>query len=224
MQVHILFLLLLVLCTAAQAQTKAVQLSNVQLLYAERLPNGQDDPSSPNAKLVPIFRKMESRSGIEASVTDGVSGIDLIKLAADRTAHKYGYLELPPVLLGGFVRAFNAHGVHSFPMFRTTMRTQAQAKEIAAALEQRYGLETQPAKFSLLILPYRAAYHESGDAIVRIGLTLYDVDAKQWIWLYQLNVPLGPTLGRTKDADADTLAAGVMSDFLKRGWLAPAQK
>lgn len=164
-------------------------LSTLQVVYVEDLPK-EDAPT----QIITLLKRFEPSSDsqriTEAAITTNESIYRARKIVIDS-----GFVDLPVPLLTHLTQGFNEREIETIPVFRTRIRSKEEKEDVLNKLISRLGPipEGGPGKsqHTLMLLPYRIAITDGGNAALKIGALLFDEKNKTWIWIYYLTINFG---------------------------------
>lgn len=199
----------------AESAAPAPQLSNVQIQYVETQLSAEEK-GTPRGNIRGLFKKFEP----EGKGMLAVSEADV--LAAEKVAMENGYLNIPAPLIEGMSRALATYQVASSAKFVSGLRTPEKASESESEINGRLKPSFTQADFVMSVMPYRVEYKDAGDAVVRVGVLLWDVKASRNIWTYYVSIPFSAGQQGFGAAEGDRVASILTGEMVKRGWLQAA--
>lgn len=193
------------------------QLSNVQILYVETQP-AAEETGTPRGKVRELFKRFEPTSDGE-KIAETLSMTDSTNQKAEKIVFDNGYLDVPQPTYESLIRNFSSYHVRSIPTFFSLARPKDQIENIKTELAKKYPAALEKVDYTLTLMPYRVSLQDTDDAVVWIGVLLYDTKINQNIWTHYISIPFGKGRKGFNEADGDRVASLLINEFLKKGWL-----
>lgn len=201
----------------AEPTEPQLQLSNVQIQYVETKPSAEEK-GTPRGKARELFKKFEPKISDDHSA-DLSNNTEVAIQAAEKVAFENGYLDMPIPLFDALVRCFASYQVSSAPIFYSALRSKEEVEKIKNDLAVNLKPLPASADFTLSIMPYRVAYQDADNAVIWIGVLLWDQKLKKNVWTYFVSVPFGPSRKGFSEVEANRIAALLSGEMVKRGWI-----
>jgi hypothetical protein len=204
--------------TFAGELTDNRSLSTLQVVYVESLP--KEDSIHPIFNLLKKFEPSSESQRMAETVLTTDESIN----RARKTVIEGGFVDLPVPLLTHLTQGFNERGIDTTPVFRSSIRSKEEKEEVLSKLSSRLGTIQEggrgKSKHSLMLMPYRIALAEGGNAALKIGAMLYDEANKEWVWIYYVTINFGGPKSKLTDESAHKLAMTVINAMEKgEGWV-----
>ena len=205
------------LSSQADPSDAVPQLSNVQIQYVETLPS-VEEKGTPRGNIREAFKRFEPKAGDDKSV-DQSNNSELSIKAAEKVAFENGYFEMPLPLFEALVRSFATYQIAAAPTFLSAVRTKDEVAKMRGDLAVKLKPLATPADFTMSLLPYRVAYQDADNAVIWIGVLMWDAKASKNIWTYYVSVPFGTGRKGFSAADGDRVASVLTAEMVRRGWI-----
>jgi hypothetical protein len=199
----------------AESVDTSTHLSNVQIQYVETRPSAEEK-GTPRGKARAIFKQFES--GVDNTIRS-VGNTESDIQMAENIAFENGYFEMPIPLFDALVNGFAAYQVTSAPLYVSAARTKEQGQALKSEIEKKFTPLVTKADFTLTLMPYRVAYQDANNSVIKIGVLLWDAKAGETIWVYYINVPFGTARKGFKEADGKRMASLLIDEMVNKGWL-----
>lgn len=205
------------LSSQADPSGPSPHLSNVQIQYVETLPSAEEK-GTPRGNVRELFKKFEPKASDDKGTDQSSSSESSIK-AAEKIAFENGYFDMPVPLFEALVRSFATYHIVAAPTFLSAVRNKDEVAKVKVELESKFKPLATPADFTMSLLPYRVAYQDANNAVIWIGILMWDAKASKNIWTYYVSVPFGTTRKGFGEAEGNRVATLLTNEMVKRGWI-----